>query len=112
MSTVKRLVIDDNRTFSFEADHARNVIDALIALDRVKYEEIYWDYDLGTDNGGDTWQIANYLVSKRWNPECRMIVHSANPVGRGNLVSTLGRLYTVEELPFTHLKDYLVKDTE
>jgi len=112
MPTVKRLVIDDNRTFDFEADHARTVIDALIALDKVKYEEIWWDHDLGTENGGDTIGIANYLVSKRWNLDCKMIVHTANPVGRANLVAILGRLYTVEELPFTHLKDYLVKDTE
>lgn len=109
---MKRLVIDDNRTFDLEADHARTVIDALIALDKVKYDEVYWDHDLGKENGGDTQQIANYLVAKRWNPDCRMIVHTANPVGRTNLIDTLSRLYEVEEIPFSHLKDYLIKDTE
>lgn len=107
---MRRLVIDDNRTFDFEADHARTVIEALILLDKGKYDEIWWDHDLGQENGGDTIGIANYLVQKRWDPECKMIVHTANPVGRVNLVAILSQLYKVEELPFFLLKDYLVKE--
>lgn len=105
---VKRLVIDDYRTFGFDAEYRRDVFSAYKAIvDEGPWDEIYWDHDMGMWQGDTTIALARFLAV---NPDLvggnpLMYVHSSNPVGAMNLLNTLSdiwetkRVFVVADFP-------------
>jgi hypothetical protein len=109
---MKRLVIDDVRTFkpiNGITVYARTLDDAMHNLLVENWDEVWWDHDLGKESNGDAIVAAKFMESLEHKPNTRMVVHTMNPVGREALIGAL-RDYPVEILPPNYLKDYLESD--
>lgn len=92
------LVIDDLRTFAFEATYARTAEEAIPYLRRLPdplapeiWDEVWWDHDLG---GSDVWPVVETL-ERQWHdhPETKdhvklHCVVTDNPVGATALMRT------------------------
>lgn len=98
---MKTLVIDDYRTHwkfgsNTEVTYVRNVFDAYVLLTTEKWDAVWWDHDMGIENGDTTYPLACFIMMNpsliKGNPE--MYVHSWNPVGASNLVKTLTARWT------------------
>lgn len=100
---VYRLVIDDLRNFSFEADYARDSQTGrgmLKIADRIglHIDELWLDHDLG---GSDTiYPVVHWLEEKGFfeTPANigKIYIHTSNPVGRASMKAALERYYNVE----------------
>lgn len=96
------LVIDDVRTFNFDADYARNSYEGLRALKTKVYDEVWLDHDLAMLDGSDDTisRVVNYLEYLAWRrtpyPAKRIVIHTANPKGRERMVQALEKYYPIE----------------
>lgn len=102
-----RLVIDDCRRFDFPHVLARNVQEALLALESRSWDEVWWDFDLGGEFGEvdaeSTALPILYAVEERaylGQPYSLglCVIHTANPVGRQMLQRGLSRLYKIRHV--------------
>lgn len=98
-----RVVIDDLRTFNFEAQYHRNLGEATtwlwhLVADNIRVDELYLDHDLGGDD--TTRPVALCLAKLAFNgdaPEIyKIYIHTKNTVGRDWLFSTLNKYYDCE----------------
>lgn len=110
---IDRVVVDDARTFAFDAPHLRNSADAVAYLHELhaaggEIGELWLDHDLG---GDDTIvavvdQLCEWAV---WDTPLRIgrvWAHSSNPAGAEMIVRTLGRWYPARRIdPLPHLAD-------
>lgn len=87
------LFIDDERSLDGEdVEIARTSKDALQLLAENSYSEIWFDHDLGGDD--TTIPVVDYLAEMAFNGNpypARMVIHTANPVGRENIKRALER---------------------
>lgn len=112
------LVIDDERTFAELPDalYARTVSEAIAHLQLSRFDEVFWDHDLGP--GGDAMEIVDWMdraysewvnhtynLAMSWWPNfikerrykrhpfyiAKSFVHSMNPVGAARLVAALDK---------------------
>lgn len=100
---VKVLVVDDRRTFGFkDATHVRTSADAIAALARERWEEVWLDHDLGGDD--TTMPVVEYLESVLDGRGTLIAIHTQNPVAKERMFAALNRhYYTVKVDP----QDYL-----
>lgn len=104
------LVLDDQRTFKFEATYARNIEEfkELTPNDWVCWDQIWLDNDLGND-GPDVYELVKEIEEMAYSDHkmCvgEFIIHSANPVARDNIVSALSKHYNVRVVD---AKDYVI----
>lgn len=98
---MKRLVIDDERTFSDtkvpDAVYARSSTEALRLLQgNTRYDEIWLDHDLG---GEDTIRPVVHALQEmahfNMQPTDLVVIHTMNPVGRAYIRSALQRSYVL-----------------
>jgi hypothetical protein len=88
------LVIDDLRSFAFDAVYARSSMAALAVLERDGgWDEVWFDHDLG---GADTTipvldRVAELAFDGTPLRVAQMVVHTSNPAGRATLVRVLRR---------------------
>lgn len=84
-----RLWIDDERPMPDGFDvHARTADDAIRAIDAGGVSLVSLDHDLG-DGNGTGYEVAKYIEEGAFNgdlPPMEVRVHSANPVGRKNIM--------------------------
>lgn len=87
------LFIDDERSLDgLDVDIARTSAEALALLKLNDYDEIWFDHDLGGED--TTIPIVDYLAELAFNGSpysARIIIHTANPVGRATIKRTLQR---------------------
>ncbi len=91
------LFVDDLRDFPLPDLNADIVRSSEAALEQLKsgkaYDEIWLDHDLGGDD--TSMPIVYWLAERAFNgnpyPVEKVVVHTANPVGRKNIVSSLTR---------------------
>lgn len=93
-------VIDDERTFDFEAVYARTSDQAFAVLrtyieEQLPIKQLWLDHDLG---GDDTVRgIVSWLEELGFNGEPApietILIHTANPVARGWMRAALERYY-------------------
>lgn len=87
-SSVRRLVIDDERTHLGGGVHARTSAAGLARL-QDGWDEIYLDHDLGPDD--DAMVVVDRLYELAYAGEAllldRIFVHTQNPVGAQNIIS-------------------------
>jgi CheY-like chemotaxis protein len=102
------LVIDDIRTAAeaegWEFTHARTIEEAVTELHTKKYDEVWFDHDMGYDETGQfvtTIPIVTLLANDAEFRDYRplIVIHTLNPVGREQIKSILkGRGFTVDEV--------------
>lgn len=87
------LFIDDERNIGGDDVHiARNSSEALELLKVNNYDEIWFDHDLGGDD--TTMPVVDHLAELAFNGNAypaRIVIHTANPVGRAVIQRTLER---------------------
>lgn len=95
----KVLVIDDIRTFTFEAAYARTSQQGLEMLSGGEWDEVWLDHDLGW--GGTIMPVVAVMEERGFNgdpfPVGRVVIHTSNPVGRANIARALERYYTIQQ---------------
>jgi hypothetical protein len=94
------LVIEDIRTFYFPAIYARDIETARELLYSKPWSMVWFDHDMGLSDGCETTiGLAREMEERAVNGEIlpigRIIIHTANPVGRINLLAALNRHYDV-----------------
>jgi hypothetical protein len=94
------LVIDDVRSFSFPAVYARTVREAEPLLFAHEWDEVWLDHDLGLLSAAPTvMPLVNKMERLAYEgtvlPITTVFVHTANPVGRRNIIAALDRWYTL-----------------
>jgi len=94
------LVIDDLRTFNFEAVYARTSEEGLYAIGFPWFNEIWLDHDLGGDD--TVMPVVLRLEEMGWEgipyPANHIVVHSSNPPGVRNIRRALERYYYVHQV--------------
>lgn len=105
---VKRLIIDDVRTFiadspDDETVHVSTLTDAASQLADSEWDEVWFDFDMGPDE--DMAGFARDIIQDNIKVAGigRAIVHSMSPVGRMYLEATLSNKYNVTMLPVSLL---------
>jgi hypothetical protein len=97
-----RVVVDDLRSFAFDAVYARTSAEALALLaqlhaDGVAVDELWLDHDLGGDD--TVVPVVDWLCERCvWDdPPAvgRVVVHTSNPVGASMIERTLQRWFPV-----------------
>lgn len=72
--------------------HVKTAPEAIALLATGKVERISLDHDLGPPEAGTGYDVAKWIEEAAYNgkiPAMRFGVHTANPVGRANMVSSL-----------------------
>jgi hypothetical protein len=92
------LVIEDIRTFRFDAVYARTLDEARVLLFSKPWDEVWWDHDMGlTKNAPDTYKLACEVERLAYKgailPIGLMVVHSANPNGGDSLMAAFKKHY-------------------
>jgi hypothetical protein len=90
-----RVVIDDLRTFAFDAVHARSSAEGIAVLDSCRthgqrIDELWLDYNLGRGDTGST--VVTWLVAhaKEMAPLVgEVVVHSSDPNGAARMMAAL-----------------------
>ena len=87
------LFIDDERNIGGDdVQTARTSAEALQLLKSNSYDEIWFDHDLGGDD--TTIPVVEYLAELAFNGapySAKIVIHTANPVGRATIKRTLER---------------------
>lgn len=71
--------------------HVKTADEAIMLLAEGNVTHISFDHDLGTGNG-DGYEVAKYIATSAFfnsMPPLEWSVHSANPVGRKNIIDTM-----------------------
>jgi hypothetical protein len=94
------LVIEDIRVFNFPCVYARNAYEAEPLLFGRAWREVWFDHDLGLlKSSPDVMPLVNKMERLAHEgtilPIGRIYVHTANPVGRANIVAALSPWYEV-----------------
>jgi hypothetical protein len=100
MNKQRVLVIDDVRTFQFDAAYARTFTEGLRLIDSQPWDEVWLDHDLG---GDDTIYPIVLAMEEAAYYGCRfhigmVFVHTDNPVGRQNITRALERYYPLQQV--------------
>lgn len=88
----RMLLIDDFRDFNVDRV-ARTYEEGITALKEEEWDVLYLDHDLGQSDGKDGYGIACFLER---NPQYRpkkIVLVTANPVGRENIERCLSNFY-------------------
>jgi DNA-binding LytR/AlgR family response regulator len=77
----------------YHIDFAANVADSLLMLRNCEYDIIFLDHDLGgpftPGDDGDGIDVAKVMVAEMLQRNAVIFVHSCNPIGTNDIVSTL-----------------------
>ena len=89
---------------------ARTVGEAIQIVDAFDRSGLPWealslDHDLGNDEGGDAIKFVHWMIENDIWPEYKPAVHSANPVGRINMLALIDRYG-----PYDYLSRKVVRD--
>lgn len=88
-----RLWLDDLRPMPDGYDvHARTAGEAIAILQAGNVVAISFDNDLGPEEAGQGYQVANWIEEAAFNgslPKLAWRIHSANPVGRQNIARAM-----------------------
>jgi len=100
MTSPDILVIDDQRTFRFDAVYARDAAQGVTLLDQHAWSEVWLDFDLG--HGTDISPVLHHLEQRasagRPVPIGRIYVHTSSPEDGERMVTSLGRWYQVRRV--------------
>jgi len=88
-----KLWLDDIRPCPDNWVHAKSVREAIRILETGTVTHASLDHDLGefAYDGGDGTALVDYMAESGNFPTVAIRVHSANPVGRSNMLSTIDR---------------------
>jgi len=101
----KTLIIDDLRIFNdlpVEATwYARTSSEALTMILKDRWEQTFWDHDLGEDD--DSMKVVDWIEERfymeGWAPDLgTCFIHTANPVGANSLTLALSKIYPVRRV--------------
>lgn len=88
-----RIWLDDERPMPKDYDmHIRSASETINLLKEGKVDFISFDHDLGNDEDGTGYDVAKFIEEQAFNKQIEPIgwaVHSANPVGRNNIISSM-----------------------
>lgn len=88
-----RLWLDDVRPMPDGFDvHAKTAQEAIALIDSDTVAEISFDHDLGAPENGSGYDVAKHVECRayyRTGAPPRYAVHSANPVGRRNIIAAM-----------------------
>lgn len=89
------LWLDDVREMPPEfTAHAKTAAGAIALLDTGRVDRISLDHDLGPEEAGTGYQVARHIEEGAYFmtiPALAWAIHSANPVGRKNMLASLQR---------------------
>lgn len=91
-----KLVIDDRRILNLtgEVIYARTVDRAVKLLNIGKYEEVWFDHDMGPDQ--DIWEVIAFLEQRKHFglpvKIGKVMIHTSNPVGAQRLKLALDKM--------------------
>jgi len=103
MASLRRLVIDDVRSPSFDAVVCRSAYEALELIRTQQWDEVWLDHDMDFVTGPDVSWTTNRLEEDaetlgRIHPVGKFILHSANSIGRRKMRAALEPHYEVIEM--------------
>ncbi len=115
---MKRLVIDDVRIFTFDADYCRSTDEFRQMYTNMPlsthYDECWLDNDMGGAPGGDVSYLANaieYLAATGYFfPIDTFVIHTANPVEGRKMYQALHKWYNVRTEDASKYIDYDAMD--
>jgi hypothetical protein len=88
-----RLWLDDERTMPVDFDvHVRTAAEAIDILKTQKVSLVSLDHDLGPPEAGTGYDVAKWVEQMAFYGALKRLewrVHSANPVGRRNMSSSM-----------------------
>lgn len=102
--SMKRLVIDDLRTFTVPVTaYARTLDEARRLLFAEPWDEVWLDYDMGLTMAADTLrplilEVEALAHSGQFLPVGTFVIHTANPDGRMAMRQALSPFYVIREV--------------